>query len=733
MATETVEIVIKERGAAATSSSLKQVGQSASASAPAVSRLAAAIAALAAAFSARTLVNASDQFTRLSRAVQQSTKDTGDTSAVMNELLAISNRTTTSIADNAQLFQRFSVATKNVGASNKDVLDVVEGLNAALILSGANASEASAGLIQLGQGLASGRLAGDELKSVLENLPQLGQALSKELGVELGDNVAVTVGRLRELGAEGRLTAEVVFPALQRAVQGFKGELATTPRTVGETIQVLQNEFLVTVGELNNALGGTGGLNTAILGLAGNLRTILFSAFQGFVSLAIEVLTTVEALRGGLDSLGIEVLPSVGQAFKSAGLSILLFIQAVTNGINTILLGIQSVNTAGTRIAAVINPFFSADTVKAEEQKLVDAQNAVIASSARIAETTKNLGTIFTDVAKNGIAVQTTAVTDLTAKLEALRANLIKVGDAAPTVTAAAAGAGVSTASRGEVVPVGPTKEQLKAQTDAAKELLSIQQALDREKAASVSSRQAEIFDVQVLIAKAKELAAIAGLDAGSNPTLAALELKLKELQSQTDVGAQLGANVSTALSDGFQQSLASGQDLATSLGSAFEQSANASLSAGLAEATQGFQDGLTSVFSGAANSITSLLTPAFGEAAAGLGAGLTSVLGFVAQQGLSALFGGGGNSSSSSGGKVQSAVTSTQAVRGIVAGPSQIAIAEVGDSISDSIGPAVILLQAIDQKIARALELLGRPGSGSSTSSDARTLATQSAPLASS
>jgi tape measure domain-containing protein len=110
-----------------------------------------------------------------------------------------------------------------VGAAQLEVLFV--GLTKAAIASGASSAEASAGLLQLKQALASGRLQGDELRSVLESLPALTQALASQLGV--------SVGELKKLGGEGKITSDVIFEAAKK----FAGETVRT-KTEAENLGV---------------------------------------------------------------------------------------------------------------------------------------------------------------------------------------------------------------------------------------------------------------------------------------------------------------------------------------------------------------------------------------------------------------------------------------------------------------------------------------------------------------
>ena len=128
---------------------------------------------------------------------------------VYERLFALSQQTGVAVAESAGSFARFAVAAGEIGATNDQVLRLVAGIQKAGIVAGSSAQETSAAVQQLGQALASGKLQGDELRSLLEGMPQLAQALARELGV--------SIGQLRQMGSEGQLTADKVFPALLRA------------------------------------------------------------------------------------------------------------------------------------------------------------------------------------------------------------------------------------------------------------------------------------------------------------------------------------------------------------------------------------------------------------------------------------------------------------------------------------------------------------------------------------
>jgi tape measure domain-containing protein len=162
-------------------------------------------------------------------------------------LFRLSQQTGIAVADSAGAFARFAVAAKEVGATNDQVLKLVGGLQKAGIVAGASAEETGAATQQLAQALASGVLQGDELRSLLENMPQLAQALARQLGVG--------IGQLRQMGSEGKLTADRVLPALIAAGEKLAAEFDKLPPTMGRAFGVLGAAMDNFASQLDKALG----------------------------------------------------------------------------------------------------------------------------------------------------------------------------------------------------------------------------------------------------------------------------------------------------------------------------------------------------------------------------------------------------------------------------------------------------------------------------------------------
>lgn len=223
-------------------SSLGQFGAALTSPAAAMTALGAASAA-----GVTQIARLGDQYTETMNKLRAATGSVQAASAVYAELVALSQQTGASISESAGAFVRFSVAARAIGATNGEVLQLTRTIQQAGLISGASTQEAAAGVQQLGQALASGQLQGDELRSILENMPTLAEALARELGV--------SVGQLRSMGSEGQLTSDRVFQALLRASEGINKQFNDLTPTMGRAFSVLGQAMVEFVGKLDQALG----------------------------------------------------------------------------------------------------------------------------------------------------------------------------------------------------------------------------------------------------------------------------------------------------------------------------------------------------------------------------------------------------------------------------------------------------------------------------------------------
>jgi tape measure domain-containing protein len=279
VAKETVTIEINERGAREVKRKLEDVGRASTKTGGEVNFLKKALLGIGVGLLAREVFRLADSYANLRNRLRVVTDSEEQLNAVQSRLLSVSNQTRSSLEGNVELFSRLSIATKDLNVSQDRLLALTKSLNQAIALSGATSAEAQAGLIQLSQGLASGALRGDELRSVLEQLPVVGQTIAKGL--------KTTIGGLRQLGAEGKITAADVIQAFELMREELDQKFGKTVPTVSQRFQVLRNQVGIFVGQLDEGKGGTRLLGDAIELLGNNLETFAKVVLAGVLSKAI--------------------------------------------------------------------------------------------------------------------------------------------------------------------------------------------------------------------------------------------------------------------------------------------------------------------------------------------------------------------------------------------------------------------------------------------------------------
>lgn len=194
-----------------------------------------------------------------------------------------------------------------VGFGLSEINAIYEGFNTAVKLSSVEAGAASSAFLQLSQGLGSGTLQGDELRSVLEQMPSIAQAIAKEMNV--------TVGSIKKLGSEGKITSEVMVRALDRIRTEGAEKLATAMDTPQQRIVALGNameDFKVAVASdvAPVVIGAIGQITVAIQNatqFVTDLRTgfgLLAGAFSGVASGISGINTALSGTIGKFAALG---------------------------------------------------------------------------------------------------------------------------------------------------------------------------------------------------------------------------------------------------------------------------------------------------------------------------------------------------------------------------------------------------------------------------------------------
>lgn len=238
---------------------------------------------------------------------------------IYDRLATVAGKTGATLADSAGSFSRFAIAAQDIGATTDQVVKLVSGIQSFGVVAGVSGQEAAAATRQLAQALASGKFQGDELRSVMENMPQLAAALAKELGVGLG--------QLRQMGADGKLTAETVFPALLAAVEGVDAKLQQMPPTMERSWNKVTVATDVFLGQLDKALGMSARIAASFESLAGVIERMRFGLTPTPLEQAEKTLATLRGAGSGrvaggsgqdAELAGLAGTPGLTQAIKRA-------------------------------------------------------------------------------------------------------------------------------------------------------------------------------------------------------------------------------------------------------------------------------------------------------------------------------------------------------------------------------------------------------------------------------
>lgn len=221
---------------------------------------------LAGAFSARSFVQAADAITTLNNQLRLATGSAAEAGQAYTALFEIAQRSRSSFTELGSTFASISRASEGLGLSQQQLLKLTEAIGNAVAISGSSAQASSAALVQLSQGLASGVLRGEELNSIMEQTPRLARAIADGLGVP--------IGKLREMGKEGELSAQTVINALQSQSNVLAGEVQTSVLTLGQAFTQLTNSATGLAGEIDRVSGSTNTMAQVMSSASGSLDRI---------------------------------------------------------------------------------------------------------------------------------------------------------------------------------------------------------------------------------------------------------------------------------------------------------------------------------------------------------------------------------------------------------------------------------------------------------------------------
>jgi len=207
-------------------------------------RLKAAFAGVALTAVARQAVTTASDFQALQLRMKVLTSEFGEFAGAQELVAKAQDKFNLSIVEATKGVTDIFARLRPLGISLEDIETTFLGFNTIAKLAGLNATEASAAFTQLAQGLGSGRLQGDEFRSIAEQVPQLLKAISDETGI--------SAGKLKDFASKGLLTSDVVLRALAKSAEEGADKIgAIMDASPAETFKAFNNAVL----ELQLTLG----------------------------------------------------------------------------------------------------------------------------------------------------------------------------------------------------------------------------------------------------------------------------------------------------------------------------------------------------------------------------------------------------------------------------------------------------------------------------------------------
>lgn len=221
-----------------------------------INKVAGAIAASIVVDWGRAFLVAADNMSQLNARIERLTGSAATASQTMQNLMRISSATGGSLQDTAKLWETLSTALRDTGATNGQIIQLTETLQKIGRIGGSSTEEMANALRQFGQSISSGTVRAEEFNSILEQMPELARQIAAGMGVSIGE--------LRQLMLDGKLTAEDALNAIQKQTGSVNAEFEKLPRTLSQANTALTNSFLSMIDSVNQATGASTGLVAVI-------------------------------------------------------------------------------------------------------------------------------------------------------------------------------------------------------------------------------------------------------------------------------------------------------------------------------------------------------------------------------------------------------------------------------------------------------------------------------------
>lgn len=295
-----------------------------------------AVAAYVSIQSVGKALNISDELVQTTSRLNMMNDGVQTTAELVNMVYAAAQDARGSFSQMADVVARFGNNAKDAFSSSEEVVAFADLIQKQMTIAGASTQEAANAELQLSQALGSGVLRGDELNSIFEQAPNLIQ--------NIADYLDVPIGKIREMAADGELSADVVKAAIFSAADDINSKFNEMPMTWGQMWQSMQNTALIAFQPVLQRLND----------LANS------EAFQTFIQGAIEAMATLANILLNVFDLAVSIGTFIGDNWSIiapivygivAALTAYIAISAIVAAINGVMAMAEGVKAAAQMMA----------------------------------------------------------------------------------------------------------------------------------------------------------------------------------------------------------------------------------------------------------------------------------------------------------------------------------------------------------------------------------------------
>lgn len=298
-------------------------------------------------------IKTTDQLTQLRARIDLINDGSQSTAEIMDKIAAAANRSRGSYLDMADSVAKLNLLAKDAFSSNDEAVYFVEQLNKQFKIAGAGVEETTSAMYQLTQAMASGKLQGDEFRSIMENAPMLAQSIAQEMGM--------SVGQLKEMSSQGLITADIIKNALFNSAEETNQKFAEIPLTFQDIGTQLQNDLITAFAPVMQEIGNMASsdlLQGALNELAFSFKVVAAAAqvsiatIKGAFSALSVVINTAKSIISSFAQLFVTSMPAVAAAV--VGVTAAFIAQRAIVAAHSTMLATLTVRTLALRTAAIV-------------------------------------------------------------------------------------------------------------------------------------------------------------------------------------------------------------------------------------------------------------------------------------------------------------------------------------------------------------------------------------------